>query len=67
MRSWRLIGDILVEDFDLARDLVDAALAEQQQTPKRLGELLHARQAIDSTVLTRALAIQHDLEFVESI
>ena len=46
MHSWRLIGDILVEDFDLAREQVDAALAEQQQTPKRLGELLQARQAI---------------------
>jgi general secretion pathway protein E len=67
MHSWRLIGDILVEDFDLAREQVDTALVEQQQIPKRIGELLQTRQAIDSKLLARALAIQYDLEFIDSI
>jgi general secretion pathway protein E len=67
MQTWRLIGDIFVEDFNIAQEHVDAALAEQKQTPKRLGEILQSRQIIDSTLLARALAVQHDLDFINPI
>ncbi len=67
MHSWRLIGDILVEDFAVAREQVDVALAQQQESPKRLGELLREQRAIDAILLARALAIQHGLEFIDSI
>ncbi|TNF49420.1 MAG: type II secretion system protein GspE [Deltaproteobacteria bacterium] len=67
MKTWRLIGDIFVEDFNVSQEHVDAALAEQKETSKRLGELLQSRQFIDSALLARSLAVQYELTFIDPI
>jgi hypothetical protein len=55
---WRPLGRLLVEEGLVAEAALDAALAEQQLTGRRLGEVLVARGAITGPELTRALAAQ---------
>jgi hypothetical protein len=65
---WRPLGELLVErKFVLPREL-GAALAEQEQTGRKLGEILVARGAVTAAQLTRVLLEQAGLrlEDVES-
>ena len=55
---WRPLGRLLVEEGLVDAADLDAALAEQQLTGRRLGEVLVARGAISGPELTRALTAQ---------
>jgi hypothetical protein len=60
---WRPIGAVLVEGGAISQAQLDAALAEQQQTGKRLGEVLIDSGAITWLALAHAIAEQaRDLE-----
>ena len=59
---WRPLGRLLVEEGLVDPADLDAALAEQQLTGRRLGEVLVARGAISGPELTRALAAQCGIE-----
>ncbi len=62
--SHQTIGKILVDLGVVGMGQVQAALAEQRRMGGRLGELLLAKGQITNEDLSRALAIQHGLEWV---
>lgn len=59
---WRPLGRLLVEQGLLDEAQLEAALAEQRQSGRRLGEILLARQLLSGAELLQALAAQHGLE-----
>ena len=67
MRSWQRIGEILNREFDVAEEQIQAALGEQQEESLRLGELLVRSRVIDAPTLGQALAIQFDLDWLDSL
>jgi len=67
MNNWRRIGEILHQDFDVSPQRIEAALTEQEQSGTRLGQILIKGKALDSVALARALAVQFELPFLESI
>jgi len=67
MKGWRRIGDILRQEYGLSESAVEDALNEQQNSGQRLGEILLGKQAISADQLGRALALQQDFPFLESI
>ncbi|MGK2943162.1 MAG: type II secretion system ATPase GspE [Desulfuromonadales bacterium] len=67
MLSWRPIGDILQHDFAIPRQRIEAALAEQEQSGDRLGQILIKMKVLDSATLARALAAQLELSYLETI
>lgn len=67
MKDWKLIGDILQQEFGLAASEVEGALEEQKTSGRRLGEILQRRQSINAEQLGRSLALQLDLPFLEAI
>jgi general secretion pathway protein E len=67
MKGWRSIGDILRQEYGLSESAVEDALNEQQNSGQRLGEILLGKQAISAEQFGRALALQQDLPFLESI
>ncbi|HEV8686203.1 MAG TPA: hypothetical protein VGQ84_02945, partial [Gaiellaceae bacterium] len=60
-----LLGELLVEAGQLSADRLEAALNQQAQFGRRLGEILLGRGWISSRALAEALARQHDAEFVD--
>ena len=60
-----LLGELLVDAGHLTPEQLDAALNQQQQFGRRLGEILLGRGWITSRALAEALARQHDAEFVD--
>ncbi len=65
MNEWRLIGEILRQDFEVAGEQVEAALAEQPQSGgSRLGELLLQKEQVSEEVLAQALALQLELAYI---
>jgi type IV pilus assembly protein PilB len=60
-----LLGSLLVRDGLVEMDQVEDALADQEKTDRRLGEILVDRGWISEGSLARALAEQHSLEFVD--
>jgi type IV pilus assembly protein PilB len=62
---WPPLGTLLLRDGLVSEDVLDAALAQQRMSGKRLGEILVDRGAITRTQLARALAEQHELPFLE--
>lgn len=56
------LGDILVQQGALSRDLLEASLKPQRG---KIGEFLHAHNLITPRQLARALAVHHGLNYVE--
>jgi general secretion pathway protein E len=67
MREWRLIGELLQEDFEIAGEHIEAALADQQQSGTRLGEILLRRKHLTEDTLARALATQQELTYLQTL
>jgi general secretion pathway protein E len=67
MQNWRRIGEILQQDFSVPQELIEAALAEQELSGERLGQILTTRQALESATLAKALAVQFELPYLETI
>jgi hypothetical protein len=59
------LGSILLQSRLLSPELLDAALAEQRETNKRLGEILVERGWLFDQDLARSLAAQHGLRYVD--
>ncbi|HLU68013.1 MAG TPA: type II secretion system ATPase GspE [Kofleriaceae bacterium] len=55
------LGEILVRQAGLARDVLARAMAEQRQEGGDLGEILLRMKAIDEAQLTRALSVQYEM------
>ena len=67
VRPWRRLGDILVEEFALPAERLDAALAVQAVKGLRLGATLVEMKALGAENLARALARQFDLPFLAAL
>ena len=63
---WRPLGEHLLERGFILRSELEAALAEQQRTGRKLGELLVAAGALTGSQLTRILVEQTGLRFEDS-
>lgn len=64
--AWPLLGSLLLRDGLVSADDLYAVLAQQRlSSTKRLGEILVARGSLTEAQLSRALAEQHELPFVE--
>ncbi len=64
--AWPLLGSLLLRDGLVSADELYAVLAQQRlSSTKRLGEILVARGSLTEQQLSRALAEQHELPFVE--
>ncbi len=60
------LGALLIRDGAITPEQLEDALAEKRVTPeKRLGEILVERGYATRTQVTRVLAEQHELEFIE--
>jgi type IV pilus assembly protein PilB len=59
------LGTLLVRDGLLSTEQLEVALAEKEQTSRRLGEILVAKGWVDAAALARLLAEQHGLEFLD--
>jgi uncharacterized small protein (DUF1192 family) len=55
---WRPVGTVLVENGSITQEQLDAALQEQRQTGKKIGEILIATGAITWLTLAHAIAEQ---------
>ena len=65
-RPWPVLGSLLLRDELVTEDELAAALAQQRlSSTRRLGEILVARGSLTSEQVSRALAEQHELPFVE--
>jgi type IV pilus assembly protein PilB len=63
---WPALGTLLVRDGVLTSEQLEIALLEKRMKPElRLGEILVANGFATRLQVTRVLAEQHDLEFVE--
>jgi len=67
MKQWRMIGEILQEDFEIAAAQIETALTDQQQSGNRLGEVLLKKKVLTQDVLARALAVQQDLTYLKTL
>ena len=64
--AWPLLGSLLLRDGLVSADELYAVLAQQRlSSTKRLGEILVARGSLTEEQLSRTLAEQHELPFVE--
>lgn len=59
------LGSILLQSRLLSPEQLDAALAEQRETGRRLGEILVERGWLFDQDLARSLARQHGLRYVD--
>src|SRR5918999_615980 len=62
---WPAVGSLLLRDGLVTQDDLEAALAQQRGSGKRLGEVLVERGSVTRTQIARALAEQHELPFIE--
>jgi type IV pilus assembly protein PilB len=62
---WPALGALLVRDGLVSEDELEAALAQQPGSGKRLGEVLVDRGTVTRTQVARVLAEQHELPFIE--
>jgi len=63
----RPLGEILIESFGLDRAKLEEALLAQAEKGGRLGEVLIGMKVITDEQVTRALAAQLDLEYLELV
>jgi type IV pilus assembly protein PilB len=59
------LGTLLVRDGLLTTEQLELALAEKEQTGRRIGEIVLAHGWVHSGNLARLLAEQHDLEYLD--
>lgn len=62
--KWRQLGEILVRDKGIPKDVIRQALREQEGSHLRLGEILREKGETSDVVLAEALAIQSGMEYV---
>ena len=62
---WPALGTLLVRDGLVSEDELEAALARQRDSGKRLGEVLVDQGTVTRTQVARVLAEQHELPFLE--
>jgi type IV pilus assembly protein PilB len=62
---WPALGALLLRDGLVREDELQAALAEQRGSGKRLGDVLVERGSVTRTQVARVLAEQHELPFIE--
>jgi type IV pilus assembly protein PilB len=62
---WPALGALLLRDGLVREAELEAALAEQRGSGKRLGEVLVERGTVTRTQVARVLAEQHELPFIE--
>ncbi|MDW7644145.1 MAG: type II secretion system ATPase GspE [Desulfuromonadales bacterium] len=65
--AWRALAVILQEDFAVPAEKIREADEARQESGRRLGETLLAMKVITPAILSRALASQRGLEFLEAI
>jgi Type II secretion system (T2SS), protein E, N-terminal domain len=63
--AWLPLGALLVREGLITNEQLELALLDQQGTGLRLGELLVQWGWVESSAISRALAEQYDLEFVD--
>ncbi|MDX6480674.1 MAG: biosis protein MshE [Gaiellaceae bacterium] len=63
--AWLPLGALLVRESLITPELLEQALADQQSTGLRLGELLVDWGWVDSAAVSRALAEQYEMDFVD--
>jgi type IV pilus assembly protein PilB len=66
-QPWPALGALLLRDGALTVEQLEAALAEKRTSPKRLGEILADRGFVTPTQISRVLAEQHELPFVDLV
>jgi len=62
--KWRQLGEILVRDKGVPKDVIRQALREQEGSHLRLGEILREKGETSDVILAEALAIQSGMEYV---
>ena len=62
---WLPLGALLIRENLITSEQLELALIDQQGTGLRLGELLVQWGWVDSSAISRALAEQYDLAFVD--
>ena len=67
MNNWRKLGEILQADYEVAPATIEAALEQQAERGERLGLILCREHGLPSSVLSRALADQLAVTFIEQI
>ncbi len=63
--SWPSLGGLLLRDGLVSREDLEAALVEQRESGRRLGEILAERDLVTRTQIARVLAEQFELPFVD--
>ena len=63
--AWLPLGALLVREGLITNEQLETALIDQQGTGLRLGELLVQWGWVESSAISRALAEQYELEFVD--
>jgi hypothetical protein len=63
--AWLPLGALLVREGLISNEQLETALIDQQGTGLRVGELLVQWGWVDSGAISRALAEQYELEFVD--
>ena len=62
---WMQVGSLLIRDSVITSEQLDEALSEKDRTGRRVGDILVDRGWATTADLTRALAEQWNLEFVD--
>src|SRR5436190_18087606 len=62
---WQQVGSMLVRDGIISQPQLDAALQEKDETGRRVGDILVARGYATKIDITRCLAEQYGLDFVD--
>ena len=63
--AWLPLGALLVREGLITNEQLETALIDQQGTGLRLGELLVQWGWVESSAISRALAEQYEMEFVD--
>jgi len=63
--AWLPLGALLMREHLITAEQLEMALADQQGTGLRLGELLVEWGWVDSAAVSRALAEQYEMDFVD--
>jgi general secretion pathway protein E len=67
MKTWRLLGELLRDDFHISQELIDEALVEQEQCNLKLGDILLKRQIVEEDTLRLALSIQQGILYLQDL
>ena len=63
--AWLPLGALLMREGLITAEQLELALADQQATGLRLGELLVDWGWVDSAAVSRALAEQYEMDFLD--